>query len=105
MKLKLYWLGLFAVTVFALSPPLPTRTTVNGDCDTCQAELWSDACTVIIVGKNASVDGSVMTTHTCDCGVCDWTFRRIPAADWPAGSTRKIYPRRPVRRLRRPRSA
>jgi dipeptidase len=50
-----------------------------------------DGCTVIIVGKDASADGSVMTTHTCDCGVCDWTFRHVPAADHKPGSTRKIY--------------
>ncbi|MDH4220224.1 MAG: hypothetical protein OEW23_15810, partial [Candidatus Aminicenantes bacterium] len=36
-----------------------------------------DGCTVIIVGKDASVDGSVMTTHTCDCGLCDWTWRYV----------------------------
>jgi dipeptidase len=50
-----------------------------------------DGCTVIIVGKDASADGSVMTTHTCDCGICDWTFRHVPAADHKPGSTRKIY--------------
>ncbi|OQX55256.1 MAG: hypothetical protein B5M54_03180 [Candidatus Aminicenantes bacterium 4484_214] len=50
-----------------------------------------DGCTVIIVGKDASVDGSVMTTHTCDCGICDWTWRYVPAADHEPGSTRKIY--------------
>jgi dipeptidase len=50
-----------------------------------------DGCTVIIVGKDASTDGSVMTTHTCDCGICDWTFRHVPAADHKPGSTRKIY--------------
>jgi dipeptidase len=50
-----------------------------------------DGCTVIIVGKAASTDGSVMTTHTCDCGVCDWTFRYVPAADHESGATRKIY--------------
>jgi dipeptidase len=50
-----------------------------------------DACTVIIVGKDASVDGSVMTTHTCDCGQCDWTWRHVPAADYEPNSTRKIY--------------
>jgi len=26
----------------------------------------ADACTTIIVGKEASTDGSVMVTHTCD---------------------------------------
>ena len=50
-----------------------------------------EACTVIMVGKDASTDGSVMATHTCDCGSCDWTFRRIPAADHKPGETRKIY--------------
>ncbi|MDH5744647.1 MAG: C69 family dipeptidase, partial [Candidatus Aminicenantes bacterium] len=51
----------------------------------------SDGCTVIMVGKDASTDGSVMTTHTCDCGLCDWTWRYIPAADHEPGSMRKIY--------------
>ncbi|MHB8055303.1 MAG: dipeptidase [Candidatus Aminicenantales bacterium] len=50
-----------------------------------------EACTVIMVGKGASVDGSTMTTHTCDCGVCDWTFGHVPAADHKPGTTRKIY--------------
>jgi dipeptidase len=50
-----------------------------------------DKCTVVIVGKDASTDGSVMTTHTCDCGVCDWTFRLVPAADHEPGAKRKIY--------------
>lgn len=50
-----------------------------------------DGCTVIMVGKDASADGSVMTTHTCDCGFCDWTWRYVPAADHESGSMRKIY--------------
>ncbi|MFQ6038237.1 MAG: dipeptidase [Candidatus Aminicenantales bacterium] len=50
-----------------------------------------DGCTVIMVGKEASADGSVITTHTADCGVCDWTWRHVPAADHEPGSTRKIY--------------
>ena len=33
-----------------------------------------EACTVVMVGKEASTDGSIFTTHTCDCGTCDWTF-------------------------------
>ncbi|MFQ6110054.1 MAG: hypothetical protein ACE5L7_10940, partial [Candidatus Aminicenantales bacterium] len=57
----------------------------------CCADDLARGCTVIIVGRGASVDGSVMTTHTCDCGVCDWTWRYIPAADHEPGSMRKIY--------------
>jgi dipeptidase len=60
------------------------------ECETC-ANWKMDGCTVIIVGKDASTDGSVMTTHTCDCGVCDWTWRYIPAADHEPGSMRKVY--------------
>lgn len=54
-------------------------------------EYPKDGCTVIMVGKDASVDGSVMATHTCDCGVCDWTWRHLPAADHKQGEMRKIY--------------
>ena len=88
---KSLWLG---VLIFAILAFIGVSAAVQEDvekCMTCRGDLASEACTVIIVGKNASVDGSVMSTHTCDCGVCDWTFRYIPAADWPAGSTRKIY--------------
>jgi len=61
-------------------------------CPTCgQSPADREGCTVIMVGKNASTDGSVMTTHTCDCGLCDWTFRRIPAADHKPGDMRRIY--------------
>ena len=27
-------------------------------------------CTVVLVGKHASTDGSTMATHSADCGVC-----------------------------------
>jgi dipeptidase len=55
-------------------------------------EDFSDAgCTVIMVAKSASVDGSTIATHTCDCGSCDWTWRHVPAADHKPGEVRKIY--------------
>ncbi|MDD8019695.1 MAG: C69 family dipeptidase [Acidobacteriota bacterium] len=50
-----------------------------------------DKCTVIMVGKRASVDGSTITTHTADCGLCDWTWRYVPAADHKPGETRRIF--------------
>lgn len=53
--------------------------------------LAGENCTVIMVGKKASADGSTMTTHTADCGICDWTWRYVPAADHKPGTTRKIY--------------
>ncbi len=50
-----------------------------------------EACTVIMVGRDASTDGSVITTHAADCGVCDFTWRHFPAADHKPGTMRKIY--------------
>jgi dipeptidase len=60
-------------------------------CAACGDSDFPENCTVIMVGKDASTDGSVMTTHTCDCGVCDWTFRYIPAADHKPEDKRRIY--------------
>lgn len=56
--------------------------------------LWPaepEGCTTILVGKDASVDGSVFACQTADCGVCDFTWHLIPAADYAEGATRKIY--------------
>jgi dipeptidase len=60
------------------------------------SEPWTDdeareSCTVIMVGKAASADGSTIATHTADCGTCDWTWRHVAAADHKPGATRKIY--------------
>ena len=43
------------------------------------------ACTSIMVGKNASADGSVMTAHTCD-GNYDARIRIIPGQTWEPGA-------------------
>jgi len=51
----------------------------------------AEACTVIMVGKDASTDGSVMSTHAADCGVCDFTWRHVPAADHKPGEKRRLY--------------
>ncbi len=54
-------------------------------------DMASEACTVILVGREASTDGSVMSTHAADCGVCDFTWRHVPAADHRPGAVRKLY--------------
>jgi dipeptidase len=51
----------------------------------------SEACTVIMVGRDASTDGSVMSTHAADCGVCDFTWRHVPAADHKPAEKRRLY--------------
>ena len=53
-------------------------------------EYAGQSCTSIMVGKKASRDGSVMTSHTCDGRYRTWV-NVVPAADHPAGATTTIY--------------
>ena len=47
-------------------------------------------CTSIMVGKNATTDGSVITSHTCDGRYRTW-MRWEPAADHEKGDMHKVY--------------
>jgi len=49
-----------------------------------------DSCTSIIVGKDASVDGSVMTTHTCD-GWYDNRIQIVPGQTFEKGTMTNVY--------------
>lgn len=55
------------------------------------SDFLESGCTSILVGKDASVDGSTTTTHACDCHICDFTWHHVPAADHKPGEVRKIY--------------
>ncbi len=48
------------------------------------------SCTSIMVGRSATVDGSVITSQTCDGGFRTWV-RIEPHQKHPAGSKTKIY--------------
>ena len=50
----------------------------------------SESCTSIMVGKTASTDGSVITSHTCDGGYRTW-MRWEPAVEFKTDSTIAIY--------------
>jgi len=45
----------------------------------------------IVVGKDASVDGSTMVTYTCDCGDCDFRLIYVPAKDHAPGAMRPVF--------------
>lgn len=75
---------------------LGTSTLVAQDCgcpdpNAEMDEWYSEGCTSVLVGKKASTDGSIMVTHTNDCGICDWSFRYRPPVDHEPGAKRKIY--------------
>ena len=48
------------------------------------------SCTSIMVGKGASADGSVITSHTCDSWYRTW-MEMTPAADHTVGEMEAIY--------------
>jgi dipeptidase len=57
------------------------------------AQAWPDefdGCTSIQVGRLATVDGSVITCHTCDGPYRQWV-NIVPHQSWPDKSTNKVY--------------
>ncbi|MCQ2271082.1 MAG: C69 family dipeptidase [Bacteroidales bacterium] len=55
-----------------------------------EEELVGANCTSIMVGRKASADGSVITSHTCDSKYRTW-LRMEPAADHKDDETHKVY--------------
>ena len=53
------------------------------------AQTGRDACTSIMVGREASADGSVMTSHTCDSWYRTWMSIE-PARDYPRDTVTAI---------------
>ena len=50
-----------------------------------------DACTTIMVGRRASVDGSVTTSHTCDSRIDRTWFELVPPGKHRGGSACGVY--------------
>jgi hypothetical protein len=73
MIIKKRWpfIGLLAIFLIVGAYALVAPRQSAGD--EAFADFDTGACTVIMVAKGASADGSTLTTHTCDCGMCDWT--------------------------------
>lgn len=55
------------------------------------ASFPAQSCTDIVVGKNASADGSVMTCHTADGAFYDARVRTIPGKKHPAGTKADVF--------------
>ena len=54
------------------------------------AERMTESCTSIMVGKRASADGSVITSHTCDARYRTW-MEVVPARDYDRDTVTAIY--------------
>jgi len=70
---------------------LADKDNIEDDCIYCKNNDIDEYCTAVLVGKDASVDGSTMTLQTADCGNCDFRFLYIPAKEYEPDSERKIY--------------
>lgn len=81
----------FAIStaLFALSAVFPLTLGAQPD-ETERAEKARMSCTSIMVGRNASADGSVMTSHTCDSWYRTW-MRMVPARDYERDTVTAIY--------------
>ena len=53
-------------------------------------ERMTESCTSIMVGKNASSDGSVITSHTCDARYRTW-MAVVPARDYDRDTVTAVY--------------
>ena len=65
-------------------------TSISGNDITVMAQNAKDACTSIMVGKKASTDGSVITSHTCDSWYRTW-MNIVPAQDYPRDTIMSVY--------------
>ena len=54
------------------------------------AERMTESCTSIMVGKLASADGSVITSHTCDARYRTW-MTMAPARDYDRDTVTAVY--------------
>ena len=50
----------------------------------------TEACTGLLVGKKASVDGSVMISYAADSHTLYGELYRWPAATWPKGAMLQV---------------
>lgn len=74
------------ITLLGIAMTMSLVAQVNVD----EYEFDGANCTSIMVGKKASADGSVMTSHTCDSWYRTW-MRWEPAADHEDNATAKVY--------------
>ncbi len=86
MKKFLFLCALTAIISLAI--PLPLQSQYR-DIDT-DGPGYGENCTTIMVGKLASTDGSVMTSHSCDGNYRTW-LEIFPSAKFEKGVMHQVY--------------
>ena len=90
-KQKTFRLGFVFIFILLCGYVLTNIPAKDISADLDRTTDFLENCTVIMAGKEATIDGSIITTHTADCGICDWTWRKVPAANHKPGEMRKLY--------------
>jgi dipeptidase len=81
--------GSSSIPVFLLAALLVTGSALRNPAPREESPADFDSCTDIVVGRLASADGSVITSHTGCCDEC--RVHVIPARDWPAGTMAPVH--------------
>ena len=68
-------------------PGLPAAQAAAAEGQVCECE----GCTSVLVGKNASVDGSTMTSHSCDSTTDRTWMDMVPAQTHRPGATATLW--------------
>ena len=83
MKTYWNWYGKWILLASTIILAIPLQSQVS------QNNLPIDACTDIIVGKHATTDGSVITSHTGCCSEC--RVHVVPASTYKKGTMAPVY--------------
>lgn len=78
-------LSFFALLIFSNFAGYPDNSINSNN------QIESDACTSILVGKKASVDGSTMTSHSCDSQTDRTWINLVPHKKYEAGAECAIF--------------
>jgi len=65
-------------------------TSIIGFSQESEEENYRESCTSIMVGRKATDDGSVITSHTCDAYYRTW-LQFVPAQKFEHDTTHKVY--------------
>src|SRR5574344_2646297 len=85
MNLKRLSLMFFVVLMAGITTAQTQWIPVNPD-----DESFAESCTSIMVGKKASTDGSVMTSHTCDANYRTYVTIE-PRKSFTVSDTEPVY--------------
>jgi dipeptidase len=83
--------SVFFILVLLVSVAILLFSSINrNETDFRAWDLDETGCTSIMVAKNASTDGSVITCHTCDGNYRMWV-NMVPPQEYPEGANNKVY--------------